>query len=432
MKAFGAIILTILTSLFFFPFNSSLLPSVNTKLALSIVGLLLLGFQGFKIRGGQLNRTLTSVSLWALAVSVVGVISVIVNNTTDFTFATYLISVWVWLAASYVVLKTIYFFYGKVNLRIVANFLIAVCVLQCIISQLTDNNETIATWVKSFVVSEGFMGIPKGRLYGIGCALDVAGLKFCTVLILLSYFAAKPSGKINKYLESSIYIFSFAIIAIFGSMIARTTAVGIGIAITLWFIYPFIYKDKSDYNIFCKSFFFLLLIFIPVGIYLYRTNPGFHTNLRFGFEGLFSLVEQGEWNVRSNDMMMSMWVWPDNLKTWIIGDGYFNSPRLNPFYVGPDFIDFYMGTDLGYCRYIFYFGLVGLLTFICFFTNCAYQCSRNMPHYTILFWAILAINLIGWCKVSSDIFPIFALLLWINPAEDKISLSSSLSLHASV
>lgn len=413
MKAIGAVIITILTSLFFFPFNSSLLPSVNTKLGMSFVGLLLFAYQGFRSRDARLNRTLSVISISAVFVSVIGLTSVIINDTRDYTYATYIISVWVWISAAYVVIKSIDGCFGKATLRIVTNFLAAVCVIQCIISQLTDRYEGIAAWVKSFVVSTGFMGIPDNRLYGIGCALDVAGLKFCTVLILISYFAVHPSGKINRYLESGLYIISFMIIGVLGSMIARTTSVGIGISILLWCIYPFInHRDnKKDIGYFLKTLIACLIVLVPLTWYEYKTNQGFHENLRFGFEGLFSLVEKGEWDVRSNDMMMSMWVWPDNLKTWLIGDGYFDSPRSNPFYIGPDLGDYYMGTDIGYCRFVFYFGLIGLTALSCFFINCAYQCAKNHSKSAIVFWAILAINFIGWCKVSSDIFPVFALIL---------------------
>lgn len=417
MKAIGAVIITLLTSLFFFPFNSSLMPAVNTKLALSLVGLLFLGYTAFQNRNAQLDKTIASVSIWAFAVSFVGLAAVILNGTTDYTYATYIISAWVWLSAAYVVIKFIDWTYGKATLRLVSNFLIVVCVAQCIMSQVTDNNVAVADWVKSFVVSEGFMGIPKGRLYGIGCALDVAGLKFCTVLVLLSYFAVNPSGKISKNLESVLYILAFIIISVLGSMIARTTSVGIGMAIALWIVCPMIYRDKTevDYRRFFLCAAGCAVVLIPIAVYIYKTNAGFHENLRFGFEGLFSLIEKGTWEVHSNDQMMSMWAWPNNLHTWIIGDGYFGSPRANPFYIGPDLGDFYMGTDIGYCRLIFYFGMIGLMTFSAYFVNCAYQCSFNNPRYTILFWAVLIVNFIGWCKVSSDIFPVFALLLLINP-----------------
>ena len=95
------------------------------------------------------------------------------------------------------------------------------------------------------------------------------------------------------------------------------------------------------------------VLLIPVIVYFYRTNPTFYENLRFGFEGFFSLVENGEWEVRSNSQLMSMWIWPDNPMTWLIGDGYFNNPiNSNPYYIGPASTDYYMGTDVGYCRFI--------------------------------------------------------------------------------
>lgn len=420
MKAFTAVIIVILTSLFFFPFNSSLLPAVNTKLALSLIGPMFFAYQGFRSENAQVNRSLLSVTIWALGVSFVCLISVIINDTADYTYVLYFISAWVWLSAAYVVIKIIELSYGKVTLRIVTNFLIVTCVVQCIISQLTANNEAVANWVRGFVVSEGFMGIPKNRLYGIGCALDVAGLKFCTVLILLSYFTVHPSRKINRFIETTLYIFAFIIIGVLGSMISRTTAIGVGMAILLWFIYPLIYRERdADYQSFISSFILCGVIFIPLVIYLYNTNEGFHDNLRFGFEGFFSLVEKGRWDVRSNEMMLSQWIWPDNWHTWIFGDGYFGNPLIhNPFYTGDNTNDtFYMGTDIGYCRLIFYGGILFLAVFSAYFLNCAHQCSVNNPHYAILFWAIVSINFIGWCKVSTDIFPVFALLLFLDPEE---------------
>lgn len=416
MKAIGTVFVIILTSLFFFPFNSSLMPEVNTKLAMAVVGLFFLGYGGFKEKYDQLDSSLSTVTLWALAVSLAALVAVVVNETADYTYTTYVVSAWVWLSAAYVVIKSMKWVYGNVDLRLVTNILIAVCVIQCIISQLTDNYEEIAAWVKSFVVSTGFMGIPKNRLYGIGCALDVAGLKFCTVLILLSYFAVHPSGKINRIFESSLYIISFIIIGVFGSMISRTTTIGIGFAMLFWILYPLICRtsENDDYHSFFKTFSIFLVVLLPATIYLYHTDSGFQANLRFGFEGFFSLAEKGEWEVSSNEMLMGMWVWPDNLKSWLVGDGYFGSTRTNPYYVGPDFSDFYMGTDIGYCRFIFYFGLLGLVLFCLYFICCARYSSDLLPHCRIVFWLILAINFIGWVKVSSDIFPIFALLLMLR------------------
>ena len=65
-----------------------------------------------------------------------------------------------------------------------------------------------------------------------------------------------------------------------------------------------------------------------------------------------------------------MVVFPDNWVTWLIGDGYAANPMdktlsfFDPYYTGPIYHGYYKGTDIGYLRYIFYFGLVGTFVFV--------------------------------------------------------------------
>ena len=415
MKVLGSILIAVLTSLFFFPFNTSLLPSVNTKMAVAVLGLVFFAYHIAQKRNGEANSTFVSVSASALFVSVFGLISTLANDSGDYTYASYIVTAWVWIGGAYAVIKCIDTVYGKANLRLLTNFLVAVCVVQCILSQIIDTNAAFAEWVDSFMVSTGFMGKAEGRLYGIGCALDVAGLKFCSVLVLLAYFAIHPSGKMNAYIETSLYVAAFFIIGILGSMISRTTSIGVLLVITYW-IWTILYNRRSFHHskYFWKVIVIAFVLLVPAIVYLYRVDVDFYEKLRFGFEGFFSLAEKGEWDVSSNNRLMGMWVWPDNLTTWLIGDGYFNSPNENPYYIGPSFEGYYMGTDIGYCRFIFYFGIIGLAIFCVHFINCAKQCSKNIPQCRMLFWLILLINFIGWAKVSSDIFPIYALILMLD------------------
>lgn len=429
MKILGSILIVILTSLFYFPFNTSILPTVNTKMILAAMGLILFAYQAAQRRNAEIDKTFMSVSAWALLVSAVGLFSALANGSGDYTYAGYIVSAWVWMGGAYAVIKCIGAVYGKVTLRLLTNILVTVCVIQCILSQIININVSFSEWVDSFMVSTGFMGKAEGRLYGIGCALDVAGLKFCAVLTLLAYFAINPSKKINIYIESSLYVIAFFIIGVLGSMISRTTSIGVLLAIAYW-IWASIYNRQSTSKQQARSFWETItvafLLFIPATIYFYQTDADFHEKLRFGFEGFFSLAEKGEWDVSSNNRLMGMWVWPDNLATWLIGDGYFNSPATNPYYIGPLFEGYYMGTDIGYCRFVFYFGLIGLATFGIYFINCAIQCSNIIPQCKIIFWLILLINFIGWAKVSSDIFPIYALILMLGnePNQDLIDKSA--------
>ena len=114
-----------------------------------------------------------------------------------------------------------------------------------------------------------------------------------------------------------------------------------------------------------------------------------------------------------------MMVFPDNVKTWIIGDGYFANPyNTDPTYVGYQPGGYYMGTDIGYCRFIFYFGLIGLFVFSCFLILVAKECIALLPDYTMVILFILLLGFIIWLKVATDVFLVFALLLCIGNLQD--------------
>jgi hypothetical protein len=114
-----------------------------------------------------------------------------------------------------------------------------------------------------------------------------------------------------------------------------------------------------------------------------------------------------------------MIVFPDNVKTWIIGDGYFHGPsETDPYYVGPTMVDFYMGTDVGYLRFIFYFGIIGLIAFMFFFFKCGQECAKKFHKYSILFSLFVILNYIIWFKVSTDIFLVFAIFLCISKEDN--------------
>ena len=88
--------------------------------------------------------------------------------------------------------------------------------------------------------------------------------------------------------------------------------------------------------------------------------------IQFAFEGFFSLVEKGRWEVSSNEILKNMYRFPESIKTWIIGDGYIENPKNDPYFIGKLTGGYYMGTDVGYLRFIYYFGLIGLIAFIIF------------------------------------------------------------------
>ena len=81
-----------------------------------------------------------------------------------------------------------------------------------------------------------------------------------------------------------------------------------------------------------------------------------------------------------------------------------------------------MGTDIGYLRFIFYFGLIGLFAFSYFFIAVARECINVMPEHKTLILFILLLGFIIWLKVATDVFLVFALLLCASYMKDEETL----------
>ena len=316
--------------------------------------------------------------------------------------------------------------HGCASVNLVSKYLIAVAVIQCLLAVLIDLVPFVKDVVNSYVVGFASMysageGLEKaGRLYGIGAALDVAGTRFCVILSIIGIMIYE-TYQLNNKKQTILYLILFVILLVIGSMISRTTGIGL-IFICLYMIFMFRYSKTNIglYGIITIS----LIALITVVLILYNTNTFFNENLRFAFEGLFNYLETGQWRLSSTDTLQEMYVFPESLKTWIIGDGYFNEPYYyDPYYVGITKNNglFYMGTDVGYIRFIYYFGVSGLLAFIMYFIVNAYHCVSDFPKKKWIFFAILMMNFIVWFKVATDIFCIFALFLCITKEENDES-----------
>lgn len=424
------ILLGVLVSFYFFPFEFSFLPGYNTKMIMAVLGLVLWGINLAKRRIFTSNSSLFTLSVIALAVSLVGLTSVIFNNTRDVTYASYIMSMWVWLGGAYFVVEVIRGVHKKVSVELICHYLISVCVAQCAIAILIDNYPLVKDFAHRFV-SSGFLNADdmeeKDRLYGIGCALDVAGTRFAAVLLMITTLINKHKG--TNVVRLYAYLISFTVIVVIGNMIARTTIVGVLLTVVYLLIkgYPYDFTINRSSAGVLKHFIISLVVVLPIVVSLYNNNPAVREDIRFAFEGFFSLAEKGEWDVNSNDRLMDMWVFPDNAKTWIIGDGYFDGPsNTDPYYVGPTMTGFYMWTDIGYLRFIFYFGVIGLAVFMFFFFKCGQACAQKFSNYSVMFWLLVLLNYIIWFKVSTDIFVVFALFLCISK-EDNEAYENSLS-----
>lgn len=422
MRVFLYFMLVVLTSFYIFPIQFYFMPSVNTKMLMAVLGIMVYIVQSIFQRTTELGRGVIIIGACAFMVTFIGVISVLYNGTSDLSYATYFVSFCVWIAAAYFVVTCIRFVHQKASVDIVCKYLISVAIFQCIMAILIDRIPPLRIALNSVVVGFGSMysageGLSNaGRLYGIGAALDVAGTRFCAILSIISIMAVK-SHKLGKIKQQYFYFVLMLLLLVVGSMISRTTGVGMLFVV----IYLCVALKGFKSLQFLLRLILVVVILCLISVLLYNYNEFFHDNLRFAFEGFFNLFETGKWRLDSTEELKEMYKLPESLKTWLIGDGYFEDPYgTDPYYVGEvhDWGMFYMGTDVGYLRFIYYFGCIGLLAFVLYFIRSTTVCISKFPSNKWVFIALLMMNLLIWLKVATDIFCLFALFLCISKEDN--------------
>ena len=348
-------------------------------------------------------------------------ISVTINQTPDMAYVTYIRSAVIWLSGAFAVGYIIRAVHGRIDVQLMVHYLIGVCLFQCVSAMLINFIPAVQEFVDRYVYQAQDFLKDADRLYGIGASLDVAGSRFSAVLVAIAFLLVSSPKRMSVGM-TIFYTLSFVVITIIGNMIARTTLIGTLIGIVWILVGPFVIPTTNNSaHIAGKGGAILgtLAILIGASIILYNTFPDVKDLFRFGFEGFFSWFETGEWKTDSTEKLQSMVIWPEELKTWIIGDGYFENSRNDPNYLGSATNDgFYMGTDIGYLRFIYYFGIAGLVWIVAVIVYSAYVCADQLRKYAWIFVMALLVGLVVWAKVSTDIFLFFCLFLCTAALQD--------------
>lgn len=415
MKFFKLIILFLLAftvSLYVFPIGFKFLPSqVNTKMILGVVGIFAYFLVSITRKSALFHNTTVTSLIISFIFSAWCFFVMIANGTPDDSYATYFMSFCVWLGAAYAVCSLLKKWHGRIDMAILVQYLAFACLVQCVSALLIDLNPRVEGFVNRYVEQGQDFVSDVNRLYGIGASLDSGGCRFAVVLILLAHMIATDKRVTDSRLQLTIALLSFFAITVLGNMIARVTTAGASLGL----IYIFYRLGGSIYGIlsrrkirFYAVFLTLLGAAVAYVIYKYNSSPWFRDELRFGFEAFFNLFEQGVFRTGSTDKLNStMWMWPTNFHDWMIGTGWFGN--------------WVYGTDIGYCRFVLYCGLIGMVIFALFFVYNATVVVRKFRDTKFLAAMLLTLTFVIWIKVSTDIFWIYALLFCLpaDPKEDE-------------
>ncbi len=404
----------VLISCSYYSFDLAAFPNgPNTKMIVAVIGLLWFAYDSLLRRNSrtvQLPQVMVIGLIFAGLYSIINIFAIEFNATDDYSYANYVTTFLVWIFSVYPTIALIRITHGTATLPILTYYLVAATLFQCVTGLIMDNspefdefNAKIVLWERDF-----FDRIDRIRCFST--SLDLAGVRFALVLILiLAILGVDKSVRSNK--SGALYLlFSFFLITGIGNMVSRTTFTGTAIGLLLVFLQKLTKRgggaQGGSYLVWAFILFSILMT--SVGVYLYNTDEYYYDLLRFAFEGFFNLVEQGEFTTGSTEVLETMWIWPTDTKTWIIGNGIYGSWAYH--------------TDIGYCRLILYSGLTGFVVFAMSFVYYAYYFARKYPRYVWLFMGFLAMTFIVWIKVSTDILMIYAFFFWFNNEEsDRIN-----------
>ena len=347
-------------------------------------------------------------AIFAGVYSIINLLAVEVNATDDYSYVNYLTTFFVWVFSIYPAMAMLRLEYGQVTFTRVAYYLAGVSAFQCISALLIDNIPEVDEWVTSLVYYEAEFMERIDRLRCFSTSLDSGGVRFALVLVLIAGCLGSDRKLRAKTSHVVYLLLSFFIILGVGSMVSRTTFTGAAIGILIYILQNSFssVKGSSGPSKIIPIFVSVTILMAAIGVYLYNTDQYYYELIRFAFEGFFNLVEKGEFTTSSTEVLNSMWQWPKDTQSWIIGTGVYGH--------------FVYGTDIGYCRLILYSGLMGFIPFALSFVFYAYVLGTRYSPYRWMFLAFCAMTFIIWVKVSTDILMIYAFMFWLRPEDDTL------------
>jgi len=409
LRLIQIVLLMLIVSMFVYPVGLSFLPSnMNTKMALGVIGIISYIFESIRKREALFRKTTVVSLIFALIFSVWCYFAMVANETPDDSYATYFMSFAVWLGGAYAVCSIIKLAHGKINLAILVQYMAAVAVFQCVMALLIDDYPGVKNFVDTYVKQGQEFFDEVDRLYGVGAALDPGGCRFAVTLVLVAHMISTDEKLISSKFQLALALGCFFLITLVGDMISRTTVAGAGLGLGYMFLRlgttrrGILSREKLRfYGVFLS----MLSVVVVYSIFKYNTDLQFRDNIRFAFEAFFNFFEQGEFRTDSTDKLQStMWIWPDNLHDWVIGTGWFG------YYV--------YSTDIGFCRFVLYCGVIGLSMFTSFFLYNASIVYRKFNDFGFVTFLLIVLMFVIWVKVATDIFWIYALLFCL-PDEKK-------------
>lgn len=337
-----------------------------------------------------------------IPVAIIALVSILINLSNDLYFFKWAIINMFYAFGAYTLVRLLKNSFGYFDFHLLIKLLTICAVCQVSLALVMFLNPGINTILQSLIKqdevgTEVIKNVGELRMLGFGTYFFGAGLTHGVILMLIGMELCNPKLKLK---EISLYLVAYLFITIVSTLMSRTTTIGASIGLVIVLISR-LGSFKSFKKLLLSIVVTVLVVIIGISAIPSSILGQYEDITRFGFEMFYNYQETGSFTTVSTEHMFEdMVVFPSNEKTWIIGDALWSDPHGN---------GYYMHTDIGYCKLIFYFGLLGTIIYFLFqivFIKRVFPFSLYgiVPFIAFLSY-VLIINLKGLC----DLYPLIIL-----------------------
>lgn len=374
----------------------------NVPFVLGLIGLPMYIYNSSAIRDGD-NKYVRDILLALLPVAIVAFLSIVGNHSSDFYFIKWAIINALYFFGAYFLFQLLKHSFRNFTVGRLVDLLVLCAVVQLSLALVMYFSPEVKNILQPLIheseIAKEAMERAATRMIGFGTHFFLSGTVHAFILIMIAFRLTLRKVSLFK---SVVMMLSFIFIAVVGSIMARTTLVGVLFAIVI------VLLRRRGKKYFISGLVLSTIIISVASVYFIDLiGDDMEQLFNFGFEAFVKFQDTGSFSTSSTDGMLRLYKFPSIWETWLWGDARYEAG-----------IGYYMNTDIGFCRLIFYFGVIGLITYMYFEY---YILKKIFPPrkygniiWSVLFCFVLVIN----GKGTYDIFPYACLFVFfVCPSE---------------
>lgn len=244
------------------------------------------------------------------------------------------------------------------------------------------------------------------RLMGVGSNFFSGVVKYGYGLLILVFL---PYFKQSYFFKHRLAYFGCLLILVCaGLMTGRFFFMAVLLAMMMYSTLSPIYTLRLVFKIVPIALLAMGLMFFFMSALLETNRASLVFN--YVFELFVNYSETGELSTSSSDGTLSMYIFPDNISTWLFGDGKIQLTDGS----------YYMRTDVGYIRLLFYFGVISttvhfVMQFVSYNLLKTLSKNRYLRRLSIfMFLWVVLLNVKGLARGDE-----FLILLFLGLAASK-------------